>query len=213
MTAYPPQSTADSDRFYVAPTTQGQQLDNKPRLGDGMAPIPGPGIAELTQLLGSQQRPAAIDIGPLVAIIDREMQRLRDQLFVEQSAARSAREALVACEERARLATASHDRVVHELEHARCDASEAQRMLMDERAKSKGLECQLRPGSTAAVIEAYRLLCGEEPVQIRNSMNKPEWVDQAWPEGALPSPDLGQIYRAAHELLRWLDEHASRGRP
>lgn len=219
-------------------------------------------IIGLERLLGVQRQPAVIDIGPLVAIIDREMQRLRDQLAVERSAASSAREALVMCE--ARLAELSKPRIdavetlkqermqmrdldarraqqikglekrmqraEHEKGHAICERDaargEANRYSVERDAAVAELERYkaamgsattvppgLVPGSTLAVIEAYRLLCGHEPKHISNAMGRPEWVDQAWPKSALPSPSLDQLYRAAHELLRWLDARAPGGKP
>lgn len=260
-----------------------------------------------------------VNIGPLVAIIDREMSRLRDQLAVERSATSSAREALAACEERVRALNANvakwtrkadelcadrdevaaelerhkadrrdliaqRDRMVEdmqlELEHARCDAKDAQQMLMDERAKAskpdpradldykkmlseaqerwrhqafgyaaqiKNLEkraqraedklgkahCErdealdrlteererfkrdvalaansspmLVPGSTAAVIEAYRLLCGHEPVYAAFG-----WADTSI--DVLPDGVDGTTEEAARTMLCWLDEHAPGGR-
>lgn len=197
-------------------------------------------------------QPAGVDIGPLVAIIDREMQRLRDKLFVEESAARSAREALAACEARLRATlertaeleetrltmqrieqqwciegdyapdsesderhpierrlagmAAMHkrdlDRLTTQLEHARGDAKDAQQMLMDERRRTQVPRVELTPGSTAAVIEAYRLLVG----------NTLEWIpDIGWHDESWAGDD--NLNEATISLIHWLDEHAPGGKP
>jgi hypothetical protein len=131
---------------------------------------------------------APIDIKPLVDLLEKELQRLRDQLFVEQSAARSAREALVACEERCRMLTSQNELGRLALEHAK-------------RAEPMS---SLTPGSPAAVIEAYRLLCGHEPYHDGGT----EWFDDE--SESLPAG--GHMYDQALQLLCWLDKHASGGR-
>lgn len=201
------------------------------------------------RMLGIQRQPAPIDISPLVAIIDREMSRLRDQLAVERSATSSAREALAACEERMRALSATkceaaptvdNTKDAHwnaynparmardlgklEVRYAqRCDrnaqlrvANVAMRQERDaalervaalqaklDAANGDVIELervqQLVPGSTAAVIEAYRLLSGYEPVFGANGQ---------WDDGALPTDPN---YDAERALLVWLNKNARDG--
>lgn len=186
-------SSNNAEQWHIPPAGDAE----RPRLGEGMSPVPS--YYAPPPLISK----SGCDIGPLVAIIDREMQRLRDQLAVERTAATSAREALAACEERLRS----------EREAARKDVSE----LADELARVKGdaLEAvQLRaqieqaktvppglvPGSVAAILEAYRLITGVEPQLGR------EWT------GAKTNDAHRDL--AGSELLYWLDENVPRrGRP
>lgn len=138
-------------------------------------------------------------------------------------------------------------------DHARCEAHDAQQMLMYERARkpvatidrghawelsdedlASALSCEctgqeplgklcgliheaanrlrvlrrveapsLTPGSTAAVIEAYRLLTGHEP----------QWTDRNKWHGRAWHTEDQVLSDACDELVRWLDKHAPGGRP
>jgi hypothetical protein len=55
------------------------------------------------------------------------------------------------------------------------------------------------PGTKEAVVEAVRLLCGEAPTYLEDS---DQWT--------LPvAPDA--LYDAVRGLVRWLDDHATKG--
>jgi hypothetical protein len=174
----------NADRFYVAPTaTQGQQLDNKRDQAWN-------GISDHLALLPKQPTVIAthvVDLSPLIAHFEKELQRLRDQLFVEKSAARSAREALVMAETRLKAAEGERERIrgdayderrgwqnralnaENDRDAACDDRDNAVAELERERERFKRdvalasmSSPMLTPGSTAAVIEAYRLLVGNE---------------------------------------------------
>lgn len=180
--------------------------------------------AILTVMLTKRDR---LDLRPLIDHFEKELQRLRDQLFVEQSAARSAREALAASEARLKAAEGERERIrgdayderrgwqnralnaENDLDAARDERDSAVAEL--ERIKATmGSASTVPPalvaGSTAAVIEAYRLLRGHEP----HYDGKREWVDSA---DAYKSSGNNHLDEAGCFLLYWLDENAPGGRP
>jgi hypothetical protein len=97
-------------------------------------------------------------------------------------------------------ANCERDEALEKLEHARCGAKDAQQMLMDERKRVQVHRVELTPGSTAAVVEAYRLLAGYEPVFGVNG----QWADDALPTDT--------NYDAERALLLWLNASASDGK-
>lgn len=165
----------DGDRFYIPPTST---------VTSYVAPAPAPA--------------PFVDLQPLILHFEREVSRLRDQLAVERSATSSAREALAAAEERARVeregrleALGKANRRAVERDHARAEL-----------ARASTVPPGLVPGSTAAVIEAYRLLCGHDPDW--NEYEK--WTDLADCTDPTINKTLGF-------LIRWLDNNAPGGRP
>lgn len=135
--------------------------------------------AERSHIPPSVNAAYVLDLKPLLAWFRDEQQRLRDQLAVERTAASSAREALAAAEERARVeregriqalgeanrCAVERDNALAELERAKRDVERA--------AMSSPM---LVPGSVAALKEAVRLLCGHEPrVQPKNSTTQAYW--------------------------------------
>lgn len=101
-------SRNNAEQWHIPPT------DNvRPRLGEGMAPMPVQPTVIATHV---------VDLAPLVMWWRETEQRLRDQLAVERTAASSAREALAACEARCKAIADERD-----------DAKEAWRVLMDAR--------------------------------------------------------------------------------
>lgn len=170
-----------------------------------------------------------VNMDALIRYFEKELQRERDRVAVERTAAASAREALAACEERLRAAhvyagkldearlaavgeanryAVERDNALAELERVRnvnAELTHKAGELCEQRDEAlgrlKGEACQLRPGSTAAVIEAYRLLSGYEPVF---------GVNGQWADGALPSDSNFDAERA---LLLWLNKNAPGGRP
>jgi hypothetical protein len=203
--------TSPADRFYVPPTV----TPLPPVSWHFTGPVP------------------VLDLSPLISHFEKELQRLRDQLFVEQSAARSAREALVACEERARQANADRDLADTELaeshdSYAACEerlkASEAARLVALGEANRYAVERDaavvelervkatmgsastvlpaLTPGTPAAVIEAYRLLVGNEPVFNGRGWSRSYNVDSAVIKWA-------GLLEASDQMLAWLDEHCA----
>lgn len=81
-----------------------------------------------TQTITATAAPAPgpfIDLQPLIMHFERELQRLRDQLAVERTAASSAREALAKCEERARMLTTQLELGRLALDHAKRSESAA----------------------------------------------------------------------------------------
>jgi 4-alpha-glucanotransferase len=94
------------------------------------------------------------------------------------------------------------DNALAQLEHARCDAKDAQQMLMDERKRGAVPVPTMEPGSVHAVIEAYRLLVGD-----CLEWNKPS----GWHDNATCSDSNLEL--ATLRLIHWLDEHATGGWP
>lgn len=92
---------------------------------------------------------ALLDLTPLVAHFERELQRERDRALTAQSSERSARELVVELEAKLEAMTAKVDEwrverqrdvgkladMERQRDHAKCDAAEAQRMLLDERSR------------------------------------------------------------------------------
>lgn len=66
------------------------------------------------------------------------------------------------------------DRMRMHLEHARCDAKDAQQILMDERKRVQVPREELLPGSVNAIKAAVRLVCGHEPSVEPNGL-APYW--------------------------------------
>lgn len=136
-----------------------------------------------------------VDLTSLIAWWRDTEQRLRDQLAVERTAASSAREALAAAEERARVLSQQFELSKMALEHAKQHAA-------------TGPE----PGSVPAVIEAYRLLVGHEPHFGSYDGSEAQWMDG--PSEVVPVDiALGRLRRAASQMLCWLDKHAPGGKP
>lgn len=225
-----------------------------------------------------------VNMDALIRYFEKELQRERDRVAVERTAASSAREALAACEERLRNEKAFRDREVleeadnigrwramhakaeqerdsarGEAQHYMAELNECQGALerMTAKAEEWRLEClagvarqarladessaarsahesmtahrdkvlaacdrheqeaaelrsklasvavaSLEPGSTAAVIEAYRMLVGDGL----------EWSKQVgWHDET--ECDDERLSEATLQLIHWLDVYAPGGRP
>lgn len=158
--------------------------------------------------IGDVHAKYVLDLRPLLEHHQSELQRLRDQLAVERGATSSAREALAACEERARVLGTQFELSKMALGQSRMAAEEGMRehdRMRRELEQAKTVPPGLVPGSTAAVIEAYRLLRGATP---RWDDGKREWTGVAEISG-----HHRRLVSCSTHLLVWLDENAPGGKP
>jgi hypothetical protein len=175
----------DADRYHIPPAASTFENASSP----------------LNQRCGQLARPQAfVDLEPLIRHFESELTRERNAAVEARYDVSRHRERIAELEAK--------------LEHARRDAKDAQQtvadLLADERQRTQVPRVDLTPGSTAAVIEAYRLLCGHEPVHDGVS----EWVNSNRKHESLPPGKLHEhAYDAALAILEWLDDHAPGGKP
>lgn len=143
-----------------------------------------------------------VDLAPLLRHFEAELSAARTAAADARIEARGHRERVVELEaklkaEQERVAewTRKATDLAERLEHARCDAKDAQQMLLDERRMT-----QVPPRTGPAAVEAYRLLVGVEPKWEPNN----GWTADL-------SDDDARI--AAVNILRHLDRVAPGGKP
>lgn len=104
-----------------------------------------------------------LDLKPLISWVRDMVDRERTAAADAKCEARGHREEVVKLEAMLRSAVAERAAALEALEHARCDAKDAQQMLMDERKRVQAPREELTPGSVDAIKAAVRLVCGHEP--------------------------------------------------
>jgi hypothetical protein len=200
----------DADRYHIPPTAVECCFCGPGFLGQ-CPHRPSTGVktssasVDVHELLGIRKVAASVDLAPFVAWFRDELSRERTAAADAKCEARGHRERVVELEARLKAAEAERDRAVHNMEHAQCDARDARQMLAEARGRGRPIIATgpvLTPGSTAAVIEAYRLLCGHEPTWDNRSL----WTDIA------DCPD-DLIDKALGRLISWLDVNAPGGKP
>jgi hypothetical protein len=133
-------AASDADRYHIPPTHGCAQCGELAKehhyngacygkCGEYVDPKSPLGLAKAANAR------ASVDLAPFVAWFRDELSRERTAAADAKCEARGHREEVVKLEAMLRAAVAERAAAMDALEHARCDAKDAQQMLMDERAK------------------------------------------------------------------------------